>query len=534
MVHDSLIMKNNRIPFTEIPSIPQQIKDLLNGGLTDFTENVFSKDNFELKIKEKSLSYEEEKRAVLHQVLSSQLSNFTLTDKQKDNLNKLKNKSTFTITTGHQLNLFTGSAFFIYKILQTIKTAEELKNQFPNYDFVPLFWMATEDHDFEEIQFFRTAGKKYQWEAKSGGAVGRIKLENLDFINQFEEDFKCLPYGEELIQLLKSAYQNGKTLTQATQEIVHYLFSDRGLLFIDGDERLLKKQMIEVYKKELFDFCLFNESEVKRQFLEDKYGKVQVNPREINLFYLSDTRDRIIKQGNVWKVLDKQIQWEEKQLLEELQNYPQRFSPNAVLRPAFQETVLPNLAYIGGNAEIMYWFELKDYFEKINLPYPILIPRNSMLFLKSKTIRKVEKLGFQLIDFFDNLRIIINDKLLDDNEILSLLNSQEEKLNIQFNELKEKSADVDVTFRNLVEAEQTRQLKSFQRMKKRLIKAQRIKHHEYLERVEKVKEEIHPLGTWQERIFNFSQFYSVYGKSWIDSCYKLINVENLELNIIEI
>lgn len=535
MVYGSLIsMRNRRIPFTQLPSIPQQIKDLLNGDLVDFNENTFSKANFKQKIKEKTANFNSEKRQVLHQVLTKQLANLELTDKQKNNLYKIRQPNTFTITTGHQLNLFTGSTFFIYKILQTIKTAEELKNSFPAFNFVPIFWMATEDHDFEEINFFRTKTKKYQWNAESGGPVGRIKLKDLDFISEFEQDFKYLPYGEKLTQLLKSAYQNGKTLTEATQEIVHFLFSDRGLLFIDGDDKDLKNQMIPLFKDEFLKHSLYYKSKEKRQFLDEKYGKVQVNPREINLFYLSETRDRIIKKGEQWNVLDKPIYWGETELINELENHVDRFSPNALLRPVFQEMVLPNLAYIGGNAEIMYWLELKDYFSYIHLPYPIIIPRNSLLFLNTKILVKVEKLNLELIDFFKDLKLIINDKLTDDSKVMQLLNAQEKMLEKQFTDLKEQSEKLDITFKNLVEAEETRQLKSFNRMRKRLIKAYRIKEQNYIERVEKLKKDIHPYGVWQERIYNFTEFYSLYGKDWLDSCYQYLNVDSSELIIVEI
>lgn len=525
------MMKNKSISFLDIDSIPLQIKDLLNRKLTDFNENIFSWENFETKIKEKSIVFNDEKRKILHRVLSGQLSHLPLTKSQKINLDLLQEKTTFTVTTGHQLNLFTGSTFFIYKILQTIKTAEKLKSQFPNFNFVPMFWLATEDHDFEEINFFRTKTKKYQIAAQSGGAVGRISIQDVDFIAEFETDFKNTPFGNELIQILKSAYQKGKTLTEATQEIVQFLFAERGLLFIDGDEKALKKQMISLFKDELLDFSLMKKTAKQRDFLTEKYGKVQVNPREINLFYLSDTRDRIVKNGDLYSVLNKDIKWTETELLSELENFPEKFSPNALMRPVFQEMVLPNLAYIGGNAEIIYWLELKDYFIENQLPYPLLIPRNSILFLEEKIGRKIAKLDLTITDFLGNISSVINEKLLKNHEILALLNQQEIALKKQFEVIKTQSSEIDVTFKNLVAAEETRQLKSFRRMRKRLLKAERKKHQHQVERIEVLSQKIHPLGIWQERVFNFSEFYAFFGKEWTEICYHSMEVENSKLMI---
>ncbi|PIE50841.1 MAG: bacillithiol biosynthesis cysteine-adding enzyme BshC [Flavobacteriales bacterium] len=525
--------KNKEIAFIDIPTIPQQIKDLLMGKLEDFQEDTFSWDNFERKIQAKSPFFTDEKRKVLHRVLSEQLSDFQLSEKQGFNLESLKDKKTFTITTGHQLNLFSGSVFFIYKILQTIKTAEVLNQKFPDYHFVPIFWLATEDHDFEEINHFKTATKKYQIHAESGNAVGRIKINDITFIKEFERDVKCLPFGAELVKLMKKAYQKGKTLTQATQEVVQYLFADRGLLFIDGDEKAFKDQMIPLFEKELQDFDLMKKSQRNRDFLTQKYGKVQVNPREINLFYLSDTRNRIVKNGEKWSVLDKDIHFTKSDLAMELKNHPERFSPNALLRPVFQEMVLPNLAYIGGNAEIMYWLELKDYCKAHQIPFPILIPRNSILFLDEKTVKKVERLNFKIDDFLGDIQSIINQKILDNHEVLALMNQQKESLVQQFKAIKDEAVKTHISFRNLVEAEETRQLKSFERMKKRLLKAERKRHQEYVGRVEDLYQKIHPSGVWQERIFNFSEFYLFKGEKWLDFCYDVMQIKKTVLIIAE-
>lgn len=524
----------NKISFQDIESIPQLIKDFLNHKIEGFEESTFSLDNFKKQIHLKQNSFTSGQRNVLSITLEGQLSGLKLSSKQNENLENLKFPNTFTITTGHQLNLFSGPVFFVYKILQTIKTCSYLKENFPDFNFVPVYWMASEDHDFAEINHFKTENNYYEINEKSGGAVGRIKISDTFFISEFEKEFKDFVFGTELILMLKEAYKAGNTLTEAIQILVNRLFSEFGLLIIDGDSKELKSQIKETFKDELLNFSLHKNSKEKVDFLTKKYGKVQVNPREINLFYLSETRDRIDFDGQKYIIVDKNIQFTEEEILNELEHYPEKFSPNALMRPVYQETVLPNLAYIGGNAEIMYWLELKDYFTKINIPFPVLIPRNSMLFLKEKTIGKIEKLDLKIEDFFQNFTTITNAKVLDNNEILKLLEDKENLLLNQFSELKIIAETTEKSFGNMVKAEETRQLKSFKRMKKRLLHAEKIKKSELLERLENLFLDVNPSRNWQERVYNFSIFFADYGYSWLTTCLEEMQIEESKLIIVAI
>lgn len=506
------------IKFSEIESIPQLIKDFLNGRIQDFNEDIFSIDNFRKKILSKSKNYSDDNRRILLEVIKEQMLRLELSEIQKLNIEKLQKKKTFTITTGHQLNLFTGPVFFVYKILQTIKTVTFLQENFPENHFVPVFWMATEDHDFAEINHFKTQNHFYQINEQSGGAVGRIKLSNVSFIQKFEQEFKDSIFGTELILMMKEAYRIGNTLSEATRILVNRLFSEYGILIIDGDDKKLKQLAHNVFKDEIIHQTLISSSKEKINFLTKNYGKVQVNPREINLFYLSETRNRIEKNGEQYKIVDTEKAFSEQEILLELQNNPQNFSPNALMRPVYQELILPNLAYIGGNAEIMYWLELKNYFKTIDLAFPILIPRNSILFVKGKTLNKISKLGLSVEDFFTNFEKIKEKKILENSEIPLLLKEQEEMIQNNFNQLKKVAASTDPSFGNLVKAEEVRQLKSLKNMQKRLLRAEKIKQAELIERLQNLYQEIHPASNWQERVYNFSVFYADEGKDWLETC----------------
>lgn len=521
-------MLKSKIPFQNIGSIPPLIKDFLNQEIPQFSSYQFSLQNALSKAEEKSKSFSKDQRNILVEVINQQLKDLQLADKQKSNINILSQEDTFTVVTGHQLNLFSGPAFFVYKILQTIKTADFL-NQNSNKNFVPIFWMATEDHDFDEINHFKTAQNIYQIKGKSGGAVGRIIIEDISFIDEFEKEFKDDVFGTQLILLMKKSYQKGKTLTEATRNLVQELFSEYGLLMIDGDDAALKNQMADIFSDELKNQVTYRFSQKNIDFLTEKYGKVQVNPREINLFYLSDARDRISAKENNFEIVDKNIEIS----FDKLSKDWSRISPNALLRPVFQEKVLPNVAYIGGNAEIMYWLEMPEVFEHFKLPFPILIPRNSMLFLKEKTLRKIEKSGMELECFFGNFQAKLNEKLIEDSALKPLIDEKESLLKNQFDELKEKAASTDKTFRNLVEAEETRQLKSFERMRKRLLRAEKIRQSDHINFLQTLYYEIHPSGNWQERVINFSNFFAENGSQWLENCYQEMDVDNSVLILMQ-
>lgn len=510
------------------------IKDFVGNQIEGFEEFTFSKAHFQKQIQDKKTAFSNEQRQILFDELNIQLSDLKLTDLQKRNLGLIKNSETFTITTGHQLNLFTGPAFFIYKILQTVKTCIYLKENFPNQNFIPIYWMASEDHDFAEINHFKTKNGFYEINEKNGGVVGKINLTDTHFISEFEKEFKDHVFGTELILMLKESYKAGKTLTESIKILVNRLFSKYGLLIIDGDARSLKIQMSEIFKDEILNSSLKEKSTEKVKFITEKYGKVQVNPRDINLFYLSETRNRIDPFQDRFLVNDTEISFSKEEIEAELDNFPEKFSPNALMRPVYQEKVLPNLAYIGGNAEIMYWLELKDYFESLQIPFPILIPRNSMLFIDEKVLKKIEHLNLNIEDFFGNFTQVTNKKILDNNDILKALEEKESLLKSHFEDLKSLAEQTEKSFGNMVKGEEVRQMKSFGRLKKRLLRAEKIKQSELLERLENIFIDINPAKIWQERVYNFSVFFADLGNEWLETCFNEMDVEQSQLIIVAI
>ncbi len=360
--------------------------------------------NFEQQIAGKKASFPLENRKVLQKALKHQYENHRISNGTEEHIAALANQNTFTVVTGHQLNLFTGPLYFLYKIISTINLCETLKKQYPEQHFVPVYWMATEDHDFEEINYFNFKGKKIQWNKEAAGAVGQLSTDGLEELSTtYSNLLGDSKNAKVLKELFESAYLKHKNLTEATRFLANALFGEYGLVIVDGDDSDLKRLLIPYAKRDIFEQTshkVVSETIDKLQGLPTDYG-VQVNPREINYFYLTDgVRERIVERNGTYFVNDTQLKFSKEELLVELETYPERFSPNVIARPLYQEVILPNLCYIGGGGELAYWLELKSAFKAMAVPFPMLLLRNSALVITQKQNKKLQKLNVPFGGYF--------------------------------------------------------------------------------------------------------------------------------------
>jgi bacillithiol synthase len=376
-------MPNDFITFQDSGYFSPIIVDYLNeeSALKPLYNRFPDIKNFESLIQEKQINFNDNvnKRRILVDELTNQYSNLVSSETTLNNIKLLNNSNTFTITTGHQLNLFTGPLYFLYKIISTINLCKELKSNYPHQNFVPIYWMATEDHDFEEINYFSFKGKKFRWNKETSGPVGRLSTDGLNEVfTFFAKEIGSGKNAEFLKNLFEQSYVKHSNLADATRYLANELFGNYGLVILDADNRNLKKVFSSYIKSELLQKKSFDKVNETIAKLHDY--TIQVNPREINLFYILDQlRDRIIFENDIYKVNNTTIKFSQSEILVELENFPERFSPNVILRPLYQEVILPNLCYIGGGGEIAYWLELKSTFELHQVTFPILMLRNSVL-----------------------------------------------------------------------------------------------------------------------------------------------------------
>lgn len=441
-----------------------------------------------------------EKRQILHRALQQQYDGMVLEEEVTLNIEALKDGKTFTVTTGHQLNLFTGPLYFIYKIISTINLAKKLQEVYPEYRFVPVYWMATEDHDFDEINYFKLDGKKYQWQSNQKGAVGDFELDA-----SFKEFLKSVSFAP---LFFKEAYSSSKTLAEAVRKYVNHLFGSYGLVVVDGNDASLKSLFKEVILADLFEHSPYQKAQEATQALEQLGYKSQIFPREINLFYLDKgIRERIERAAHGFQVVNSGLNFSVEEMKNLVENHPERFSPNVVLRPLFQEMILPNLAYLGGPAEVVYWLQLKGVFDQFETPFPVLMPRNFALLLDRPVLKKIGQLGWSPNDLFRDFKEWKKEFVQGVSKFDFDLEEERKVIQDLFDRKASEASSLDTSLVSAFEAGKVRSLKVLDQMGAKLRKAEERRLQVELNRAQSVMEYAAPGGSPQERVVNMMQFY---------------------------
>ena len=527
------------IPFKKTGYFSSLISDYLdeNKKLKPFFNRFPEVEEFKAQIDEKSKTYSHTNRKILNQAIQQQYRGVTTSKATLSNISALTNEDTFTVVTGHQLNIFTGPLYFLFKIITTINLAKTLKKSYPKNSFVPVYWMATEDHDFDEINYFNLHSKKLQWNRKAGGAVGRLSTEGLEAVfDAFSKELGNTANAKDLVALFKKAYLEHKSLTEATRYLANELFGAYGLVIVDGDDVELKNLLIPHIKKDIFDSLSYNEVNktiAGLQTVSPEY-KIQVNPREINYFYLKDgLRERLVEKEGAIHVNNTEISFSKDELLQEIEEYPDRFSPNVVTRPLYQEVILPNLCYIGGGGELAYWLEFKSTFDAMKVSFPILLLRNSALLISEKEYKKIHNLGLKPKDLFLNQNALINKRIREISNIDIDFSNQREHLKQQFEALYKLAEATDKSFYGAVKAQEVKQLNGLDRLEKRLLKAQKIKLKDQVIRMTALQNQLFPNKSLQERSLNFSELYMEMGDKLIPFLINALNPLHQEFLVLK-
>ena len=492
-------------------------------------------ENFKKQIKVKSESFDHSIRPIIKNVIKNQYKGISLNNIQKKNLNSILNKNTYTVTTGHQLNLFTGPLYFIYKIFSTINLTEILKKKYPEYDFVPMYWMATEDHDFAEINNFYCFDRLFNWDSYQSGCVGDFNTDSINTtIEELDMEISNFKSNSNIISIIKNSYLNSNNLADATRKFVNELFKEYGLLIIDPNNKQLKCNFSKITKSELFENLIYNNSKKYTSLIKELGYKVQVNPREINLFYIENgKRVRIVKRKNDFITNDKVKTWTKKEMLKEIKSSPERFSQHVLLRTLYQEFILPNLCYVGGPSEICYWLQLKSVFDVSNISYPILLNRNSALLISEKQSSFLKKNKLDYKDLLMGKNELEKKLVKTYSKIKFDFLPLEKALNNQFSTLKKIAEKTDKSFIGSLHAQEKKQIKGLQNLKKRLLRAEKKYHYEKINKIFEFQKSFFPSGIFQERIVNFIEFCKEDRSSFLKKLKENLNPLNNKFTVIE-
>lgn len=452
--------------------------------------------------------------------LNKQYETVKASDLVTANIQSLANSKTYTVTTAHQPNLFTGPLYFIYKIAHTIALSRSLEKQIPGAKFVPVYYMGSEDADLDELGFVNIGGQKLVWQTKQTGAVGRmlVDVELLSLIKLIEGQIGVSVHGIAWINLLKQSFTIGKTIAQATFEIVDHLFGAYGLVIVQPDSPELKSLFTSVIEKELTTGFSNNAVQQTIKNLSVHY-KVQAAGRAINLFYLQgNKRERIVQTDAVYEVTALGLSFTKDQILADVQNNPANYSPNVILRGVFQETILPNVAFIGGGGELAYWLELKQVFADAAVPFPVLLLRNSFLLVPAKQALQLQKMHINTVNLFKGRPQVIIDSFVKANSVHHLqINTQIAAIEAQYALIKEQAAAIDASLVDHIEALSHKQAQKLLQVQKKMLRAEKRKYEAEQQQITKIMEQLFPGDSLQERTENIADWYKIYGTHFVSA-----------------
>lgn len=521
------------IPHKDTKSFSSLINDYLNHDdfFNDFIQFSPNWSGLEKAIIERQ-RYEID-RQVLHNVLKKQYENRDTIHKVDEQIDALLLPNTFTVCSAHQPNLMTGHLYFFFKIIHSIVLSDKLKEKYPQYNFVPVFYIGSEDNDFDELNHFSFRDQEYKWETAQTGAVGRMRGYDLDELkkNLFQVIGNHEVHLREIKRLIDECYNPQLTIAEGTARFLHELLGDRGLVVINPDDHLLKANFSNVIKDELLNSTSHRLVTVTSERLNEKYHS-QAFIREINLFYLKENiRERIIKDGSRYLVNNTDIVFSQQEILDEVDMHPERFSPNVILRGTFQESILPNVAFIGGGSEVAYWLQLKDLFAYHNVFFPAVILRQSMQLISSKTFEIINKNTLSWEAVFDDKNSVIKDRIIAAQPNIDL---QEERLKLSalVQDIQSKVGHIDTNLLHTASAMLKNVDDLWTRLEKKMYKAEKKKWQILEDQLTAIHDHVFPQGTLQERKENVLEYYTIFGSVFFDIIYAAAHPFGDEFSVI--
>ena len=444
-----------------------------------------------------------ENRQRLHDQLHQQYSAIAKKEhvdvKVWNNIELLKASNTFTVCSGQQLHLFFGPAFVIYKILALVDYCEALKAEYPDKNFVPVYWPASEDHDFDEIKNTKLFNQTFTWDAMPGDACGRLKTDRVkEVIEAISSKVNLNEEQSKLLSEFEAIYSSSENLSEATIRVVNAFMGAYGVICVNGDNKVFKQEFTPVIEQDLVEQSNYTDFEEVSKTMLEKGFSTQLNVRPINCFYLhGGKRQRIVLEDNVYKCLDGSSIAEASAIKAHIAEFPERFSPNAMLRPLYQETILPNIAYLGGNAEITYWIQLHKVMANNKISHPTLVLRPSVWISPQKTMQWLEK------RHISPLQVLTSKS---DEELLEILTGNVLDLSAEiaaFNELRSKiqnltAQNVSSELKPLVEAGKVYE-KHLKNVDKAIIEAGIQKSGQEFEKLKDIKLNLFNINSIQER-----------------------------------
>ncbi len=475
--------------------------------------------------------------------------NIKISTKTNRNIELLGKENTIAIVTGQQLGILGGPLYTIAKILTAIRLSNQFSERFDDYKFVPVFWLEGDDHDFNEVRSINILDNEnqilnigYKEEISDDDAkqsIGNLIFDEAlnEFFTKLDENLRETEFKNELLSKLKECYQVGKSFKQSFKDLLFWLFDEQGLIIFDPQDPKVKEILKPIFKKEVNDFALHTQKLIQVSARLEEIYHAQVKVKPVNLFYHTDDgRYSVEPVEEIFKLRRKRKQFTKEEILQEIDNAPQRFSPNVLLRPICQDYIFPTGFYVAGPSEISYFAQVTPLYDFYNVVAPIVYPRVSFTILEKNISSTLDKYDLTINDIFLGFeelkeKVIAN---LSENNIEKVFQESDNDIELLFDKIKENLFAVDKTLVDVSGKTKEKILSLLNELKSKAIKAQENKYETTIRQLTRVSNLLYPNGNLQERELNFSYFYNKYGMEFIQKLYDDISVSEFEHQIIQL
>ncbi len=538
-----------KIPFSQIPKTSQFFLDYLeeNPIVSKFYPNGFkTKEDFAKVISAKSK--EEILREELVEGLLAENKLFGATEKTLENVKLLGEENTFAVVTGQQMGIFLGPLYTTYKTLTTVKLCEKLKSWFPDKNFVPVFWMETEDHDFAEAAknyFLTQQGQLFEASYKNAPNK-KIPVGSLEFSQEISEltdeifaQIGSTEFSEELKKILGESYKEGKTFAEAFGSLFHKLLGDFGVITINPHDTFWKKNSVAFFETAISKNEEISQAleKVKSEIEAEGFSpQIATQPENSNLFLLLvKERHKLICEGENYSLGGREENFTKEELLTLTDVTPNLFVTNVVLRPLYQDFLLPTVAYVGGPSEVAYFAQILKLYPIFEIAEPVIFPRNSVLLLEKRIQRLLGKLGIELIDSFNDenefVKVIL-EKLGETPE--KMISDFSEKIVEEFSKLKNTLTQIDPVLEDMSSKSLEKALHQFNVLGQKAGNSYKRKNETTVSQAEKISSAIYPNSTPQERVLSLLTFLNKYGLNLTERIAEELDPFSFEMQIFEV
>ncbi|MCE1165973.1 MAG: bacillithiol biosynthesis cysteine-adding enzyme BshC [Bacteroidetes bacterium] len=531
------------IPYASLPGFSDLYIDYVHhfDKVSRFYEFSYDNEGIFNSITSKKESYNNGNvsRIEICEILKTQNKFFNSGESAFLNIEFLKEPDTFAVVTGQQIGMLTGNLYSVIKALNAIELAKNLSLKYPEFKFVPVFWLEADDHDFLEINNINVIGKeghplnisylqKGLEKERYLTPTGKIVID--DYINTFTQTLKDsliqTEFTEQLFYLISKSYREGIDLLTAFARFFNYILGDTGLIFCNPTDKDIKKILVPVFEKELNTFPETCELVVNKSAeLELKY-EPQVKPRSINLFYTyNDNRHLIELKEDKFSLRNTRQKFEKDELFNLLLSNPENFSPNVILRPVCQDYLLPTAAYVGGPSEVAYFAQFRDVYHFYGMKMPSIFPRTSITLLEGKVENFLERYGISFDELFDSEKI--TRKLLgkvNEIKVEDIFTNFTDELNAAMYTYGLELEKID---RNLLQGLKNKHEKYIENigfLKPKFVESQLKQNDSTGKKLVSVMESVYPDETLQERYFNIVYFVNKYGFEFIKDLTNTIEI----------